>query len=495
MRARTWLPILLGLVAAGAGAGGALAYMEFLPRTGPLPGATVDGRLKPDSVALGDWLEARRKALLSREIYLELPDGDGNFKTSFGAMGLEVDVGETMRRVEEHAARGSLGARLYRAKSARDGHEDIPLAWSFDRVRATATLKKFTEDVRREPVNARLDLVGHARIEDVPGRALDVEGTLSLIADAERTEHTVVALWTREVPAAVTSKMLAAVDVSKVAGTFDTDFSRKSRSRDTNLKKAAEFLNGTVIGPGETVSFNKLVGPRRLDRGFTWAPVIVADELEPGVGGGTCQVATALHAAAVHAVLDVPARRSHSRPSGYAPLGLDATVVYGEVDLKIRNPYDTPLIIHAFFPKKYTLRVELLGRDPPGKVEHKYAVIRSHDFYRRVWTKPHLAPGRKLKRQRGIRGYDVVSVVTITQPDGSKRQKRYFSWYRPVPEVFWVGPGTDPSELPELPPGAEHVEVDGQKPGEDATASTDPDAESGSTESDSADVTPDDSRG
>ena len=63
------------------------------------------------------------------------------------------------------------------------------------------------------------------------------------------------------------------------------------------------------------------------------------------------------------------------------------------------NPYDTPLIIHAFFPKKYTLRVELLGRDPPGKVEHKYAVIRSHEFYRRVWTKPHLAPGRKLKRQ------------------------------------------------------------------------------------------------
>ena len=57
-------------------------------------------------------------------------------------------------------------------------------------------------------MNARLDLVGHARIEDVPGRALDVEGTLALIADAERTEHTVVALWTREVPAAVTSKML-----------------------------------------------------------------------------------------------------------------------------------------------------------------------------------------------------------------------------------------------------------------------------------------------
>jgi vancomycin resistance protein YoaR len=405
-------------------------------------------------------------ALLEREIYLDLPDGDGNIKTSFGALGIELDVAETMRRVREHASAGGIGARLYRAKNARAGHEDVPLAWSFDRVRAAATLATFAADVKRAPVDARLDLVGHRRIDDVPGRALDVAGTLELLQDSERDEHTIVPLWTRDVPAAVTSEALAAVDVSKVLGAFDTDFKTKPRSRDTNIKTAAQYLNGTVIGPGQTVSFNTLVGPRHIDRGFTWAPVIVADELEPGVGGGTCQVATALHAAAVHGMLDVVERRSHSRPSGYAPLGLDATVVYGEVDVKIRNPYDTPLIIHAYLPSKFTLRVELLGRDPPGKVEHKYAVVRSHDFYRRVWTKPFLSPGKAMKRQRGIRGYDVVSVVTATGPDGTKREKRYFSWYRPVPEVYWVAPGTEPTELPELPAGAGHVEVDGKKPGE-----------------------------
>ncbi|MEZ4226249.1 MAG: VanW family protein [Polyangiaceae bacterium] len=489
MRSRSVLLVGAALLAAGLGSAGALAYLEYLPRSGPLPGTTVEGYLKPDGVALGDWLELRRKSLLTRELYLELPDGDGNFRTTFGALGIEVDVAETMRRVERHASTGSFGARLYRAKSAREGHEDIPLAWSFDRERAAVTLKAFAEDVRREPVDARLDLVGHRRIDDVPGRSLDLEGTLTLLADGQRAADTVVPLWTKEVRAAVTRESLATVDVTKVLGAFETDFKHKARSRDVNIRTAAEYLNGTVIAPSQTVSFNTMVGPRRIDRGFGWAPVIVADELEPGVGGGTCQVATALHAAAVHGVLDVVERRSHSRPSGYAPLGLDATVVYGEVDLKIRNPYDSPLIIHAFFPNPHLLRIELLGRDPPGKVEHKYAVIRSHDFYRRVWTKPFLEAGKQVKRQRGIRGYDVVSIVSILGADGRTQEKRYFSWYRPVPEVYWVGPGTDAEALPALPTGAEHVEVDGKKPGQETTAAAD-------QSSDSADVsTADDSRG
>ena len=53
-------------------------------------------------------------------------------------------------------------------------------------------------------------------------------------------------------------------------------------------------------------------------------------------------------------------------------------------------PDYTPLILHAFLPTPDKLRVEFLGRESPGKVEHTYAVIRTHDFYRRVWTKPFL---------------------------------------------------------------------------------------------------------
>jgi vancomycin resistance protein YoaR len=266
-------------------------------------------------------------------------------------------------------------------------------------------------------------------------------------------------IFTRPVPARVTSDMLRAVDVSRVLSSYDTDFTHHAGPRAINIATAARYLNGTVVAPGEVFSFNKTVGARTVQRGFTFAPVIVADELEPGVGGGVCQVASTLHAAAVFGGFDVIQRRSHSRPSGYTPLGLDATVIDGELDLKLRNPYDSPLIIHAFLPTRTTLRIELLGRDPPGKVEHFAEVKEKHEFMRRIVVEPGFEPNQSKRHQKGIWGYDVLSTVRTTYPDGERRFHSYTSTYYPVPEVYWVGPGTDPSALPALPEGAQGVEL------------------------------------
>ena len=116
----------------------------------------------------------------------------------------------------------------------------------------------------------------------------------------------------------------------------------------------------------------------------------------------------------------------------------------------------------------YTKRVlaYLAAHDEWLGPQHTYAVVRSHDFYRRIWTKPFVKAGKTLKRQKGIKGYDVVSSVKMTLPSGEVRELRhYYSEYRPVPEVFWVGPGANLEELPELPEGAKHVEIDGKGKG------------------------------
>lgn len=444
-----------------------------------LPGTTIGGELQPEGVALGDWLEARRVRLLDREAFFELPDHDGTLPVSAGELGIELDVAATMRAVRDELDRGNASERLYRVLKARRGEIDVPLSWSFDTERAKVALARVAPHVEQAPVDARLDLVEHLRIDERVGRVLDVEGTLQMLTEGERNELSVYAIATQPVAARVTSASLAAVDVSKVLSSFETKFGGTGHGRAVNIERAANNLNGFVVAPGQTVSFNQIVGPRTLERGFVSAPVIRDDELEPGLGGGTCQVASTVHAAVVFGALDVLARRSHSRPSGYAPLGLDATVIWGEVDLKFRNPYDTPLIIHAFLPSAGKLRVEFLGREPTGKVEHTYAVIRTHDFYRRVWTKPFVKEGKTIKRQRGIKGYDVVSSVRLVLPGGEVRPLRsYYSEYRPVPEVFWVGPGANLEELPELPEGAKHVEIDGKgrggEPVSEAPSDSDP---------------------
>ena len=412
--------------------------------------------MPPEREALEAWLVQRSHAVGARHVTL-LSEA-GSLELSFDELGLSLDVPRSAENARQ-AAHSPTPLAWLRAKLAPNpAIDDAPLAFRFDAERASRQLTAFASSVQRDPVNARLDLAAHERIVDVPGRELDVAASLVNIAEGERDDGAVFQVVTRPIPARVTADMLRNVDVARVLSSYDTDFTHHAGPRAINIATAARYLNGTVIAPGEVFSFNKTVGARTVERGFTFAPVIVADELEPGVGGGVCQVASTLHAAAVFGGFEVVQRRNHSRPSGYTPLGLDATVVDGELDLKLKNPYDTPLIVHAFLPTHTSLRIELLGRDPPGKVEHFFAVKEKHEFMRRIVVEPGFEPNHSERHQKGGLGYDVVSTVRTTYPDGQRRFRSYTSTYDPVPEVYWVGPGTDPSALPPLPEGAQGVE-------------------------------------
>ena len=450
---RVWIAFLGGALLAAAAFGGSPYAEAWLARD---LGILVGGQVPPRADLLEAWLEARAKSVGARRVTL-LSEA-GAQEVSFAELGLSLEVARSVNGAQTVARRTTLIAQLRRRIAPGPQIYDAPLAFRFDAERASQRLAAFAPSVRREPVDARLDLAAHARVEDVPGRELDVAASLVQIAEGERDDGAVYRVLSRAITARVTTDMLRAVDIESVLSSYETDFTHHAGPRAINIATAARYLNGAVIAPGGMFSFNQTVGARTVERGFTYAPVIVADELEPGVGGGVCQVATTLHAAAVFGGFEVLQRRSHSRPSGYAPLGLDATVVDGELDLKLRNPYESPLIVHAFLPTPTSLRIELLGRVAAAKVEHFFQVKEKHDFMRRVVVEPGLEPNESKRHQKGNLGYDVVSTVRTTYPNGERRFRSYTSTYSPVPEVYWVGAGTDPSSLPPLPEGAEGVE-------------------------------------
>ncbi len=449
------------MLAVGGAAAGVHQLRYWLPPGRSLPGTFVGGHVQPPDEELGSWLERRREALLTREAYLVLPDGE-HVETTFGDLGIELDTVALAAAVRQHATRGHLGLRLLRAWRARQGDEELALAWTFDARAATTAIERLAPAVERAPIDARVDLVRHERIEAVPGQTLDVPASIAGLATGGRAPLAVFPVQVRATAPKVTLDQLLQVDVTQVLGAFETDFSHTGRGRELNVSVAARHLDGRVIEPGETVSFNDLVGPRTLERGFTWAPEIYDDELTPGIGGGVCQVASTLHAAALYGGFEIVRRRSHSRPSSYIKMGLDATVIYGEVDLKIRNPYQHSVLLHAFVPESGRLRIELLGVPPPRRVDWSSGVVERHDFYRRVKTKEQLA-GRHTRKQRGNFGYDVVSQLRVERHDGTVYSRQYRSEYRPTPEVYWVGPDVDPQSLPELPEGAVGVQVDGDE--------------------------------
>lgn len=135
-----------------------------------------------------------------------------------------------------------------------------------------------------------------------------------------------------------------------------------NENRNTNLRLACEALDGTVIDPGETFSFNQTVGQRTSARGYKAAPTDASLKGETTLGGGISQVSSTLYYAALLSELDITSRR----PNGFAPsfidFGFDAAVSWDRYDFTFRNNLGYPIMINAQVSGGY-VRVKILGTE------------------------------------------------------------------------------------------------------------------------------------
>lgn len=112
-----------------------------------------------------------------------------------------------------------------------------------------------------------------------------------------------------------------------------------------NLRLAADALQRTRIAPGEVFSFARVIGPPIASRGYRAGRTLVGGEVAASIGGGLCQLSGLLYLAALECGLEIVERHPHSLDiytdaTRFAPLGADATVVYGHRDLRFRNTLD-----------------------------------------------------------------------------------------------------------------------------------------------------------
>lgn len=133
----------------------------------------------------------------------------------------------------------------------------------------------------------------------------------------------------------------------KQIGRYVTFFNPNNKARSHNIALASEAINNHVVFPGETFSFNRVVGKRTKSRGYMQAPVIVRGEMAEDIGGGICQVSSTLFNAADRAGLKITERYSHSKSVPYVPSGRDAAVSWFGPDFSFKNEYSFPLLIRA----------------------------------------------------------------------------------------------------------------------------------------------------
>lgn len=229
-------------------------------------------------------------------------------------------------------------------------------------------------------------------------------------------------------------------------------------ARMNNLRLVAKSLNGTKIWPRSTISFNDIVGPRTVERGYVPAPSYFMGETTESVGGGTCQVSTTLYQAAIMAGLEIVERMPHSRPSTYASPGTDAMVNYPEEcwngrhdptvchDLKVHNPnwYGFDIVAGIEEPSGSNPGVMYVTfwayGDFGPEVKHRWIQTSTTPADTRRRRVPWLKGAEPKLKQKGVDGMKGWLDVTQKWPDGTIKKVRFNSSYKGVPEIWEVGP-------------------------------------------------------
>jgi vancomycin resistance protein YoaR len=316
---------------------------------------------------------------------------------------------------------------------------------TIDRDKATKALMVLKAKIDRSPIDAHLDLENRKILDDTPGRGLDVWGSLAKLTAAARSGATKVELATIAIPASVTKTGLGIEDISEVMGHWETAFPVSDRDRNFNLKLAASKLNGIVLKPGAEWSFNDSVGERSQKNGYKIAHVITAGEMVDGLAGGTCQISTTLYGAAFFAGIDIVKTTNHSRPSAYTPLGFDATVVWPNTDLKLKNPYDFPVVIR-YVVANGQAKAEVLGKKRPyDKIVFTRNILEETPFTSEERLDEEMAEGEQSYDQEGFPGYKILKERHFYKGKELVKREKWVATYKPVTEYIRRGTSTDPN--------------------------------------------------
>jgi vancomycin resistance protein YoaR len=278
-----------------------------------------------------------------------------------------------------------------------------------------------------------------------PGRDVDPAQLTRAITAAAKAGHIArVELGARQ-PDLTTAKANA-LGIQQKLTSFTTDMGVSSSNRIHNVHLMADYIDGTLIPPGEVFSFNDVVGPRTSERGFLEGQMIIGSLVLPSIGGGVCQTATTLFNDAFELGLPILERTNHNLYLSHYPLGRDATVSWGGPDFKFKNDLKHGILIKTSYTDS-TLTFTFYGTN-----EHRRVVAETSSQTK--WTGPSMnyaidpnAPrgSAKVVKGTGEKGFDVSVDRTVYDAGGKElRHDTFKSHYIPDSPTTVYGPGRKP---------------------------------------------------
>jgi vancomycin resistance protein YoaR len=246
----------------------------------------------------------------------------------------------------------------------------------------------------------------------------------------------------------LTTAEARALGIHRQVSTFTTDMGVSSSNRIWNVHLMADHIDGTIIKPGQTFSFNKTVGPRTPERGFREGQMILGSLLLPAIGGGVCQTATTLFNNVLLLGLPVKERHNHSWYISHYPLGRDATVSWGGPDFEFKNDLDHALLIKTSYTDS-TLTFTFYGTKQGRKVTLETGPETNFSSPQPSYAFDPSAPKGSVRTVTGSHasGFDVTVFRKVVEHGKLVRKDSFTSHYVAVGDTIIYGPGTDPPRI------------------------------------------------
>ena len=431
--------IILGLLVVGGFTGNYIITNKVEVDT-IYPGISVDGidisnKTKDEALKL-----IKDKKELDKEETMTLSSGENTYTMALDEIGYDYNYDEVIDQAYDYGRDGTVYERYKEIRTIEREKINLNLESSYDKDKVKEVVDKVSNNLDIESKDAVFNFNGgNFQIEpEVDGSKVQREKLGELI------EANIEELAGIEIPMETvkSTKTKAQYErINGVIGQYSTAFPRSSQGRKKNIAISADALNGQVLHPGETLSYNAVTGPRQRQYGYEEAPVIINGDLTPGVGGGVCQTSTTLYNALLLADLTITERAPHSIAPGYVSKGTDAAVADGYLDLKFRNDFDYPIYFSSWTANDQ-VHIAIYGdkanRDYTVRIEPELVETIAPRAEEKVDTS--LPAGQKQVERQGRTGYKVKTFKSIIK-DGQVVERKQITgdYYRERNALYRVG--------------------------------------------------------
>lgn len=383
-------------------------------------------------------LKDKKENIKKRSIKLMYNDMEYNF--SIEDLEFKFLYQEAVNEAYRIGREGNIFKRLLDIIKIRYKGVKIDLKFVYNKDIIQQIVEKVSSEINVEAKDAEFHFNnGNIYIiDEVVGKSVNKDELIKTIEENLLTANTIKIPVESTIPK-ISKSLLSRIN--GIIGEYSTSFLGSSPNRIENIRLSAESINGTILLPGQIMSFNEVTGPIREEFGYKDATVIVGGQYTSGVGGGVCQTSTTLYNALILAGVTILERSPHSIPPRYVDLGRDAAVAENLLDLKFRNDFDYPIYI-ATETKNNRIFVYIYGdishRDYTVKIESE--VIETIKPGEEHIVDEKLKAGEKVLVQEGRNGYKVRTYRYIIK-DGIIVDKEIIStdYYKEKNYIYKIG--------------------------------------------------------